>query len=160
MVLVIKDSVSEDIFWLWKLFVLRRTVALHILFQIPGKPNYSVVLYYAADRPVNKSSLLGRFIDGTDTFRDSRFKLIPSIIEVLNITYGDQKICWLFSVMLYSLGQLNYPSMITGILDGQACSWDESLLIGESCNLQVPQTRQFFGGISSSVFFFPLRHMR
>lgn len=56
-------------------------ILLHEL-QIPAKPNYSLVLYYAADRPVNKESLLGRFVDGTDVFRDARFKLIPSIIEV------------------------------------------------------------------------------
>ncbi|XP_057767088.1 protein ENHANCED DISEASE RESISTANCE 2-like [Salvia miltiorrhiza] len=49
--------------------------------EVPARPNYSLVLYYAADRPVNKSSLLGKFIDGTDMYRDSRFKLIPSIIE-------------------------------------------------------------------------------
>ncbi|CAN0901091.1 Protein ENHANCED DISEASE RESISTANCE 2 [Linum grandiflorum] len=54
---------------------------LVINLQIPGKPNYSLVLYYAADRPVRKESVLGKFIDGTDMFRDSRFKLIPSIIE-------------------------------------------------------------------------------
>ncbi|KAG5593615.1 hypothetical protein H5410_034847 [Solanum commersonii] len=58
-------------------------IALHpkCLVQVPAKPNYSLVLYYAADRPVNKDSLLGKFIDGTDSFRDSRFKLIPSIRE-------------------------------------------------------------------------------
>ncbi|KAL2929927.1 Protein ENHANCED DISEASE RESISTANCE 2 [Bienertia sinuspersici] len=49
--------------------------------QIPAKPNYNLVFYYAADRPVNKNSLLGKFIDGTDSFRDSRFKLIPSIVK-------------------------------------------------------------------------------
>lgn len=49
--------------------------------QIPAKPNYNLVFYYATDMPVNKSSLLGKFIDGTDTFRDSRFKLIPSIVK-------------------------------------------------------------------------------
>lgn len=54
---------------------------LIINLMVPAKPNYSMVLYYAADRPVNKDSLLGKFIDGTDSFRDSRFKLIPSIIE-------------------------------------------------------------------------------
>nr|XP_016493723.1 PREDICTED: protein ENHANCED DISEASE RESISTANCE 2-like [Nicotiana tabacum] len=54
---------------------------LVINLMVPAKPNYSLVLYYAADRPVNKNSLLGKFIDGTDSFRDSRFKLIPSIIE-------------------------------------------------------------------------------
>ncbi|KAK2993672.1 hypothetical protein RJ640_009487 [Escallonia rubra] len=54
---------------------------LVINLEVPARPNYSLVLYYAADRPVNKSSLLGRFIDGTDAFRDARFKLIPSIKE-------------------------------------------------------------------------------
>ncbi|CDP10522.1 unnamed protein product [Coffea canephora] len=54
---------------------------LVINLQVPAKPNYSMVLYYAADRPVNKNSLLGKFVEGTDMFRDSRFKLIPSIVE-------------------------------------------------------------------------------
>ncbi|KZV22562.1 protein ENHANCED DISEASE RESISTANCE 2 [Dorcoceras hygrometricum] len=49
--------------------------------EVPARPNYSLVIYFAADRPINKSSLLGKFVDGTDMFRDSRFKLIPSIIE-------------------------------------------------------------------------------
>ncbi|XP_010551203.1 PREDICTED: protein ENHANCED DISEASE RESISTANCE 2-like, partial [Tarenaya hassleriana] len=49
--------------------------------QIPAKPNYCLVLYYAADRPVNKSSSLGKFVDGSDMYRDSRFKLIPSIVQ-------------------------------------------------------------------------------
>ncbi|KAG6493827.1 hypothetical protein ZIOFF_048830 [Zingiber officinale] len=49
--------------------------------EIPSKPNYSLVLYYAAEKPLSKDSLLGRFVDGTDMFRDSRFKLIPSIVE-------------------------------------------------------------------------------
>ncbi|KAJ1268606.1 hypothetical protein BS78_07G148000 [Paspalum vaginatum] len=54
---------------------------LVINLQVPAKPNYNLVMYYASERPVNKDSLLGRFIDGTDTFRDARFKLIPSIVE-------------------------------------------------------------------------------
>ncbi|XVE71085.1 hypothetical protein DITRI_Ditri10aG0121900 [Diplodiscus trichospermus] len=54
---------------------------LVINLEVPAKPNYSLVLYFAAERPVNKNSLLGKFVDGTDMFRDSRFKLIPSIIE-------------------------------------------------------------------------------
>lgn len=49
--------------------------------EVPARPNYSLVLYYAADRPVNPNSLLGKFIDGSDMFRDSRLKLIPSIVE-------------------------------------------------------------------------------
>lgn len=54
---------------------------LVINLQVPAKPNYSLVLYYAADRPINKNSLLDKFVSGSDTFRDSRFKLIPSIVE-------------------------------------------------------------------------------
>ncbi|KAF8779075.1 hypothetical protein HU200_003042 [Digitaria exilis] len=54
---------------------------LVINLQVPAKPNYNLVMYYAAERAVNKDSLLGRFIDGTDAFRDARFKLIPSIVE-------------------------------------------------------------------------------
>ncbi|XP_056162621.1 protein ENHANCED DISEASE RESISTANCE 2 isoform X2 [Syzygium oleosum] len=54
---------------------------LVINLQIPARPNYSLVTYYASDRPVKKDSLLGNFVDGSDAFRDSRFKLIPSIVE-------------------------------------------------------------------------------
>ncbi|XP_006659442.2 protein ENHANCED DISEASE RESISTANCE 2 [Oryza brachyantha] len=54
---------------------------LVINLQVPAKPSYNLVMYYAAQRPVNKDSLLGRFIDGTDAFRDARFKLIPSIVD-------------------------------------------------------------------------------
>ncbi|MED6121883.1 hypothetical protein PIB30_034307 [Stylosanthes scabra] len=49
--------------------------------QVPAKPNYSLVLYYASDRPIKEDSLLAKFVEGTDAFRDSRFKLIPSIVE-------------------------------------------------------------------------------
>lgn len=79
------DWETSLIWYLKILFVLEvSSVCVVFLFQIPAKPNYSLVLYYAAERPVNKSSLLGKFVDGTDMFRDSRFKLIPSIIEVSN----------------------------------------------------------------------------
>ncbi|CAI7848247.1 unnamed protein product, partial [Closterium sp. NIES-54] len=50
--------------------------------QVPGKPNYSCVAYFAADRPVKPDSLLGRFVNAEDdSFRNSRFKLIPRIEE-------------------------------------------------------------------------------
>lgn len=54
---------------------------LVINLQIPAKPNYSLVIYFGAEKPIKKESLLGRFVDGTDMYRDSRFKLIPSIVE-------------------------------------------------------------------------------
>ncbi|KAM1508150.1 hypothetical protein ACFX10_017501 [Malus domestica] len=54
---------------------------LVINLQVPAKPNYSLALYYAADRPAKPNSLFAQFVDGTDMFRDARFKLIPSIVE-------------------------------------------------------------------------------
>ncbi|XP_061990763.1 protein ENHANCED DISEASE RESISTANCE 2 isoform X2 [Rosa rugosa] len=54
---------------------------LVINLQVPAKPNYSLVLYYAADRPPKPDSLFSKFVDGNDMFRNARFKLIPSIVE-------------------------------------------------------------------------------
>nr|XP_011470338.1 PREDICTED: protein ENHANCED DISEASE RESISTANCE 2-like [Fragaria vesca subsp. vesca] len=54
---------------------------LVINLQVPAKPNYSLVLYYAADRPPKPDSLFSKFVDGNDMFRNTRFKLIPSIVE-------------------------------------------------------------------------------
>ncbi|CAH8312904.1 unnamed protein product [Eruca vesicaria subsp. sativa] len=54
---------------------------LVINLQVPAKPNYCLVMYYAADRPISESSSLGKFVNGSDSYRDSRFKLIPSIVQ-------------------------------------------------------------------------------
>ncbi|THG02322.1 hypothetical protein TEA_021164 [Camellia sinensis var. sinensis] len=59
----------------------QKEFVLILFFQVPARPNYSLVLYYASDRPVNKDSLLDKFVNGSDMFRDSRFKLIPRIVE-------------------------------------------------------------------------------
>lgn len=54
---------------------------LVINLQVPGSKNYSLVFYFGADRPIRKGSLLDRFANGDDAFRDSRLKLIPRIVE-------------------------------------------------------------------------------
>ncbi|KAF0902437.1 hypothetical protein E2562_016270 [Oryza meyeriana var. granulata] len=46
--------------------------------QIPGSSHYSLVLYFVT-RSLEKGSLLQRFADGDDDFRNSRLKLIPSV---------------------------------------------------------------------------------
>ncbi|KAJ7947049.1 protein ENHANCED DISEASE RESISTANCE 2-like [Quillaja saponaria] len=56
-------------------------IATHQRLQVPGKPNYSLVLYHASERPVDKDSLLAKFVDGSDMFQEARLKLIPSIVE-------------------------------------------------------------------------------
>ncbi|CAM6011988.1 unnamed protein product [Sphagnum balticum] len=49
--------------------------------QVPARLNYSLVFYFIAERPIRPGSLLDRFANGDDAFRNSRFKLIPSIVE-------------------------------------------------------------------------------
>ncbi|RLN16894.1 protein ENHANCED DISEASE RESISTANCE 2 [Panicum miliaceum] len=52
--------------------------ALAINLQVPGTSNYSMVFYFVTKKLI-PNSLLQRFVDGDDEFRNSRFKLIPSV---------------------------------------------------------------------------------
>ncbi|CAH1453293.1 unnamed protein product [Lactuca virosa] len=46
--------------------------------QVPGSTNYSMVFYFVS-KELTTGSLLQRFVDGDDEFRNSRMKLIPSV---------------------------------------------------------------------------------
>lgn len=50
--------------------------------QVPGNPCRSLAMYFAADRKIVPGSLLDKFANGDDSFRNRRFKLIPSIETV------------------------------------------------------------------------------
>ncbi|XP_024370867.1 protein ENHANCED DISEASE RESISTANCE 2 isoform X4 [Physcomitrium patens] len=54
---------------------------LVINLQVCAKPKFSLVLYFVADKPIQPGSLLDQFANGHDAFRNSRFKLIPNIVE-------------------------------------------------------------------------------
>eukprot|EP00250_Pteridium_aquilinum_P004269 c14493_g1_i1 orf=975-3260(-) len=54
---------------------------LVINLQVPATPNYSLIFYFGATKQICKGSLLDRFVNGSNTYRDSRFKLIPRIVE-------------------------------------------------------------------------------
>ncbi|XP_072962181.1 protein ENHANCED DISEASE RESISTANCE 2-like isoform X2 [Typha angustifolia] len=56
----------------------RGLFSLVINVQVPGSTNYSMVFYFVSKKLV-PGSLLQRFVDGDDEFRNSRFKLIPSV---------------------------------------------------------------------------------
>ena len=47
--------------------------------QAPASQHYSLVLYYVSLKPIEADSLLGRFIHGSDDFRDARMKLLPNV---------------------------------------------------------------------------------
>ncbi|KAL2901258.1 Protein ENHANCED DISEASE RESISTANCE 2 [Bienertia sinuspersici] len=46
--------------------------------QVPGSTHYSMVFYFVTTKLI-PGSLLQRFVDGDDEFRNSRLKLIPSV---------------------------------------------------------------------------------
>nr|XP_043635237.1 protein ENHANCED DISEASE RESISTANCE 2-like isoform X2 [Erigeron canadensis] len=46
--------------------------------QVPGSTNYSMIFYFVTPELV-PGSLVQRFVDGDDEFRNSRMKLIPSV---------------------------------------------------------------------------------
>ncbi|KAL5724656.1 Protein ENHANCED DISEASE RESISTANCE 2 [Ranunculus cassubicifolius] len=52
--------------------------SLVINLQVPGSTHYSMVFYFVTQHLV-PGSLLERFVDGDDEFRNSRMKLIPSV---------------------------------------------------------------------------------
>ncbi|GLT80640.1 hypothetical protein SLA2020_520700 [Shorea laevis] len=52
--------------------------SLVINLQVPGSTHYSMVFYFVTKELVPRS-LLQRFVDGDDEFRNSRLKLIPSV---------------------------------------------------------------------------------
>lgn len=47
--------------------------------QVPGSTTYNLALYYMMNTPLENVPLLKSFVDEDDTFRNSRFKLIPYI---------------------------------------------------------------------------------
>ncbi|KAF7830380.1 protein ENHANCED DISEASE RESISTANCE 2-like [Senna tora] len=49
--------------------------------QIPGKDHHSAVFYFATEDPIPTGSLLHRFINGDDQFRNQRFKLVNRIVK-------------------------------------------------------------------------------
>ncbi|XP_006354684.1 protein ENHANCED DISEASE RESISTANCE 2-like isoform X2 [Solanum tuberosum] len=47
--------------------------------QVPGATTYNLALYYMLTSPLEETPLLERFVNEDDSFRNSRFKLIPYI---------------------------------------------------------------------------------
>lgn len=66
--------------------------------QIPGREHHSVVFYFSAkaNEPIGSNSLLYKFINGSDAYRDSRFKLVNKIVKgprILKTAVGKYSAC-------------------------------------------------------------------
>ncbi|CAM8955638.1 unnamed protein product [Rhodiola kirilowii] len=54
---------------------------LIVNFQVPGSTPLHLVYYFMTSTPLEEIPLLERFVNGDDDFRNSRFKLIPSVAK-------------------------------------------------------------------------------
>ncbi|XP_061368071.1 protein ENHANCED DISEASE RESISTANCE 2-like [Gastrolobium bilobum] len=67
--------------------------------QIPGgKEHHSAVFYFATEEPVQAGSLLYRFVNGDDGFRNQRFKLVNRIVKgpwIVKKAVGNHSACLL-----------------------------------------------------------------
>ena len=58
-------------------------IRVFLLLKVPGSTNYSMVFYFVTKELI-PGSLVQRFVDGDDEFRNSRMKLIPSVPKVFD----------------------------------------------------------------------------
>ncbi|WZY79415.1 hypothetical protein YC2023_025799 [Brassica napus] len=49
--------------------------------ELSGKEHYHLVLYFATEEPLPSDSPLQRFIDGDDTYRNQRFKIVSQVVK-------------------------------------------------------------------------------
>ncbi|KAF8036930.1 hypothetical protein BT93_C2610 [Corymbia citriodora subsp. variegata] len=66
--------------------------------QVPGKDQHSAVFYFAAEEPIPPGSLLYRFINEDDGFRNSRFKIVNRIVKgpwIVKKAVGNYSACLL-----------------------------------------------------------------
>lgn len=66
--------------------------------QVPGKDHYSAVFYFATEDPISSGSLLYRFVNGDDSFRNQRFKIVNRIVKgpwIVKAAVGNYSACLL-----------------------------------------------------------------
>ncbi|KAK1367640.1 protein ENHANCED DISEASE RESISTANCE 2-like [Heracleum sosnowskyi] len=75
-----------------------KSFVIAVNLQIPGREHHSTVFYFSTDEPIASGSLLDRFINGDDSFRDSRFKMVNHIVKgpwIVKTTVGNYSACLL-----------------------------------------------------------------
>lgn len=75
-----------------------KSYILAVNLQVPGRDHHSAVFYFAADDPIAPGSLLHRFINGDDSFRNSRFKIVNRIVKgpwIVKAAVGNYSACLL-----------------------------------------------------------------
>ncbi|XP_031121630.1 protein ENHANCED DISEASE RESISTANCE 2-like [Ipomoea triloba] len=76
----------------------RKTFVLAVNLQVPGREHHSAVFYFATrdDAPLEPGSLLYRFVNGDDAYRNSRFKIVNRIVKgpwIVKAAVGNYSAC-------------------------------------------------------------------
>ncbi|KAL8106989.1 protein ENHANCED DISEASE RESISTANCE 2-like [Apium graveolens] len=80
-----------------------KSFVLAVNLQIPGREHHSAVFYFSTDEPIASGSLLDRFINGDDSFRNSRFKLVNHIVKgpwIVKTAVGNYSACLLGKALI------------------------------------------------------------
>ncbi|KAH7839936.1 hypothetical protein Vadar_010502 [Vaccinium darrowii] len=75
-----------------------KTFLIAVNIQVPGRDHYSAVFYFSTDEPIQSGSLLDRFVNGDDSFRNSRFKIVNRIVKgpwIVKAAVGNYSACLL-----------------------------------------------------------------
>ncbi|XP_052208964.1 protein ENHANCED DISEASE RESISTANCE 2-like [Diospyros lotus] len=75
-----------------------KTFIIAVNLQVPGRDQHSAVFYFATDDPIHSGSLLQRFVDGDDAFRNQRFKIVNRIVKgpwIVRTAVGNYSACLL-----------------------------------------------------------------
>lgn len=77
---------------------LMKTFVVAVNLQVPGREHHSAVFYFATDDPIPTGSLLHRFINGDDSFRNQRLKMVNRIVKgpwIVKAAVGNYSACLL-----------------------------------------------------------------
>ncbi|KAK6912466.1 Protein ENHANCED DISEASE RESISTANCE 2, C-terminal [Dillenia turbinata] len=92
------NRVSQSLIKAHSLKKALKTFIFAVNLQVPGKDQYSAVFYFSTDEPIQPGSLLYRFINGDDQFRNQRFKLVNRIVKgpwIVKAAVGNYAACLL-----------------------------------------------------------------
>lgn len=109
--------------------------------QVPGKDQYSAVFYFATEDPIPSGSLLHRFINGDDSFRNQRLKLVNRIVKgpwIVKKAVGNYSACLLGKALTcnYHRGP-NYLEIDVDMASSKLASAILHLALGYVTNVTV-----------------------
>ncbi|XVE53502.1 hypothetical protein DITRI_Ditri03aG0008300 [Diplodiscus trichospermus] len=135
--------------------------------QVPGKDHYSAVFYFATEDPIPPGSLLYRFINGDDAFRNQRFKIVNRIVKgpwIVKKAVGNYAACLLAianAILHLALGYVTSVTIDMGfVVEGQTENELPERLIGavRVCQMEM-SSATVVDGLTPPIQAAPARGM-